>query len=430
MRLSLLLALVPAVALGAKPKVVLDAPKQVGPAIEKALKAKYQVVKKDVPDEPTAGDVKTACREAGGAIAVITARPGGDLFTVMVLNGADGSPLATFRVKGGKKPVKALPKPDTKRLMEGLSGAKAPKKEDAPKPPPEETKPPPEEKKPEDPKVAEKPAEEAPKKKERPPPSEPPPPPAEETRVTDREPAPRPKDEKKATAVRFGVGFKMFDRRFGYTDDLFDRLSTYYLPRGPALAVDVELFPGAFASNGPASWVGIIGNFDYALGIASRAQDGTKYGTEAITFRAALAGRIPVSILTIQPFFGFARQTFSIKSDTGMKPNIPSVGYNGLRGGLNLRVAIFGPVAFQAGVAGTALLSTGEIGAFFPRSRAGAMDANAALSATMLDLIEIRLGGEYQRYWFSMNPEPGDENIAGGALDIYLSGKLTVSIVL
>ena len=428
MRALLVLAALslPSLALAAKPKVVLDAPKAVGAALEKALKGKYAVSKAQLAPEPTGGDVKDACRTAGGAIAVVTARQGGDLYTVMVLNGADGSPLATFRLRGGKKPLKALPKPNAKALMEGLSEAKAPGRE-APKPPPEETKPPPEETKPEDKPVAEK----KPEERSRPKPSEPPPPPAEEIRSQpEEEVATTPSKKEKPQALRLGVGFKMFDRRFGYRDDLFDALSTYYLPIGPAVGGDLELFPAAFVTSSFAANVGVQASFDYAVGIASRAEDGTRYGTQALNVRASLTARIPVSVLTIQPFVGFSRQTYSISSSTGVKPNIPSVGYNALRPGLLLKLKIFGPVSLQLGAAYQALLQTGEIGAYFPRARAGGLDAGGALTVGLMERLEVRLAGEYQRYWFSMNPEPGDTYVAGGALDIFVSGTLSVAFTL
>src|SRR5688572_12984633 len=99
MRLALLclVLLAPALA-AAKEKVVLDARKPIEGLIEKAIKSKYTVKDMSLSDEPTAGDVKNACREAG-AVAVITAREGrGDMWTVMVLNGADGSPLSSFKI--------------------------------------------------------------------------------------------------------------------------------------------------------------------------------------------------------------------------------------------------------------------------------------------------------------------------------------------
>ncbi len=427
MRSWLFVLLVPALAL-AKPKVVLDAPKPIAPAIEKALKGKYDVKKAQLSADPTGGDVKAACRSAGGAIAVVTARQGGDLFTVMVLNGADGSPLATFRVKGGKKPVKVLPKPNIKALMDGLGDAKAPgkeeKKPEEAKPPPEETKPPPEETKP--------PPEEKPvaaeRKPERSKPSEPPPPPKEEVRRDDDERPTAKKD--KPTALRLGVGLRLFNRRFGYRDDLFDALSTYYLPLGPAIAADLELYPAAFVTSGFAANIGLYGAFDYAVGIASRAEDGTRYGTTAINLKVGLVGRIPISVLTVQPSIGFSRQVYSISSSTGVKPNIPSVGYNAIRPALDLKVRIFGPVAFQVGAAYLAVLQTGEIGAFFPRSKAAGLDANAGFTVSLFDRLELRARFEYLRYWFSMNPEPGDMNVAGGALDHYIGGSVNVAFTL
>jgi len=430
MRALLLLAvLVPSLAL-AKPKVVLDAPKQVSAALEKALKAKFAVSKAQLAAEPTSGDVKTACRNAGGAIAVITARQGGDLFTIMVLNGADGSPLTSFRVKPGKKPLKALAKPNTRALMEALGDAKAPGKEEK-KPPPEEAKPPPEEAKP--PTEEKKPPEDkvaATEKKDRPKPSEPPPPPAEEIRK-DEEDEPRPGVKKeKPVALRLGVGLRLFNRRFGYRDDIFEALSTYYLPLGPAVGADLELYPAAFITSGFAANVGIGAAFDYAVGIASRAEDGTRYGTTALSLRVGLLGRIPISILTIQPSFGFSRQVYSISSSTGVKPNIPNVGYNALRPALDLKVKIFGPVGFQAGVAYLAILQTGEIGAFFPRATAAGMDANAGFTVSLFDRLELRARFEYQRYWFSLNPEPGDMNVAGGALDHYVGGSMNVAFTM
>lgn len=429
--LALAFALLALPALAAKPKVVLDAPKPVSPALEKALKAKYTITKTSLAPEPTGGDVKAACLDAGGAIAVITARPGGgDLYTVMVLNGADGSPLGSFRVKAGKKPLKALSKPDAKKLGEGLKDARAPKKDAAPppdekKPPPDEKKPPPDEKNP--PADEKKPDE---KKPDRVKPTEPPPPPDETVR---EDPEPRSTAASpKPWALRAGVGFKLFNRLFGYTDDIFDALSTYYLPRGPAIAANLEVYPAAFVTGGPAAHIGLLVDFDYAVGISSKSEDGTKYGTTALNLRASLIGRIPISRVTINPFFGYALQTYGISSSSGTKPNIPNVSYGGLRGGLELRIMIIGPVGFQLGFAGTYLLSKGEVGGagYFPRAKANGIDANGALVLAIGERIEVTLGGEYQRYWYSMNPEIGDPYIAGGALDIYVSGKLGLAFKL
>lgn len=414
--------LLPALA-AAKQKIVLDAPKPVSALIEKALKSKYTIKKASLANEPTGGDVKAACREAGGAVAVVTARLGGDLFTVMVLNGADGSPLSTFRVKA--KNLKALPKPDVKKLLNGLDDAKAPKKEDAPKPPPEEAKPPPEEKRQEE--KPEPVAEEKPRDRGRPKPSDPPPPPKEEVVETPEEPSRPGAATPRSMALRFGLGLKIFSRMFGYTDDIFDRLSTYTLKAGPAIAAELEVYPAAFVTTGFAANVGVLGQFDYAVGIASRGEDGTRYGTSAVNLRLALAVRLPVSVLTVEPFFGYALQTYSIAASSGAKPNLPNVSYGGLRGGLLLKVTVFGPVGLQLHLAGTYPLSKGEISTYFQHLSVGGMDTGIALTVGLLDRLEVKAAYEYRRYWFSMNSVPGDENVAGGALDLYPSGSVMIA---
>ena len=42
---------------------------------------------------------------------------------------------------------------------------------------------------------------------------------------------------------------------------------------------------------------------------------------------------------------------------------------------------------------------------------------------------EARLVGDYERYFYSFKPEPGDEYVAGGALDQFYGGRLAVAYV-
>jgi hypothetical protein len=231
--------------------------------------------------------------------------------------------------------------------------------------------------------------------------------------------------------VRFGVGVKMFTRLFGYTDDIFQALSTYKLPLGPAIAFDADLYPAAFVTRGFASNIGLMGYFDFAVGISSKGSDGTKYGTSALDLKVALTVRIPVAnVITINPFFGFARQTFGITSSTGVKPNIPTVGYSGLRAGLQVRFKIIGPVSVQVSFAGDFLTTTGQIGStdYFPHSKTTGLDGQFAIPIAIGNHLEVKLQADYTRYWFTMNPNVGDPWIAGGALDIYASGSLIVAV--
>jgi hypothetical protein len=57
---------------------------------------------------------------------------------------------------------------------------------------------------------------------------------------------------------------------------------------------------------------------------------------------------------------------------------------------------------------------------YFPHATAGGVDAQIGPAVALSDFFELRLNGEYRRYFFSMNPRPGEAHIAGGALDEYL----------
>ena len=432
--LGVLLATTTALA-AAKPKVVLAAPGPMKALLTKSLKDKFTLVppKSALPDEPGANAVKQAVREAG-AVALLTAKLEDGVWSVMALNGADGAPLEQFRFKAPpkKKPLKALPKGTEKRLEAALAKAKPPAKEDAKK----------EEPKKEEPKK-EEPRKAAPPKEE----------PKQEEPVAKTEPAQTkaeepPKDEAPAQAVErddgtadqpqalnLGAGVKLFGRRLFYKDDIFGTLSKYTLPVGPALQLEADWYPGAHFTRGIGAHVGLSVGFNYALGISSVATDGTRYGTSALRLRVGLIGRIPLGRIQLLPQVGYVLQNFNIANGANgaEKPNIPDVRYSIFRAGLGTRISVYGPLGVTAGFAYQAPLSTGEISsaAYFPRLKAGGLDANFGVAVgPLFDHVEVRLGVEYIRYWYSMNPEPGDNSVAGGALDDSFGGSLMLAFTL
>lgn len=445
----------------AKPKVVVDAGGPMKALLTKALKKKFTVVapKNAIPDEPGSAAIKTACKEAG-AVAVVTARFSGGVWQVMALNGADGSPLEQFKFSPGKK-LKALPKGADKRLEAALLEAKPPGAKEEPK----KVEPAKEEPVKETP-VAEEPPKKLSKKeqakrdaelkkeeeaKAR----------AEAARKEEQdkkdaeaaaaakvekpvEPEPQPAASDgtdKTPALNAGVGFRMFSRRLYYVDDIFSRLSKYSLPIGPAIQAEIDWYPGAHFTKGIGSRIGLSLGFNYAIGITSVSVTGTRFATQALRFRAGLMGRISLGPVNVMPTGGIAIQNFNIASGAvGMqKPNIPDTRYTNLRVGLNTRIKLIqelgkglGPLSITAGFCYQQPLTTGEIGSatYFPRLSVNGMDANLGFAFGLFDRVELRLGGEYIRYGFKMNPEVGDPAIAGGAVDDSFAGALTVALTL
>ena len=276
-------------------------------------------------------------------------------------------------------------------------------------------------------------------------PTKPPPPPKEEDQVkpvveekvekVEEAPAPPDSEGHRLTALNLGVGIELFSRRFFYKDDIFMALSKYSLPLGPAPQLELDWFPGAHVSQGAIARIGISFGFNYAVGITSVANDGTRYSTSAMRLRAALMGRLTLGPLELLPHVGYRLQSYSIANGaTGAaKPNIPDVNYSTLRAGLGLKISLVGPLSVTGGFAYQAPLSTGEIGTakYFPRLKAGGLDANVGIAiGPLVNHLELRLSGDYVRYWYSMNPEPGDAAIAGGATDDYFGGSLMIAFTL
>ena len=74
------------------------------------------------------------------------------------------------------------------------------------------------------------------------------------------------------------------------------------------------------------------------------------------------------------------------------------------------------------------VLSVGEIGAWFPRATAGGMELAVHLTYPLSDHFFARMSGGYQYNFFDFHSKPGDERVAGGAKDQYLTAALSIGV--
>jgi hypothetical protein len=62
---------------------------------------------------------------------------------------------------------------------------------------------------------------------------------------------------------------------------------------------------------------------------------------------------------------------------------------------------------------------------WFPEAKANGMDVGLLVGFALPLGFEVRLGMDYRRYWFDLNPVPPDPPyVAGGALDQFLGGTI------
>lgn len=231
--------------------------------------------------------------------------------------------------------------------------------------------------------------------------------------------------------LELAVGVELFARNFSYNDDLFGRLRPYTLSGAPAIALQGVWYPGAHFTQGIAANLGLAFDVELGLGLESSDASGATFPTSALEAGGALRWRIPFGAASeLAVSAGGGVQQFSVDpADTGASPELPSVGYGFVRAGVDARIALPANLAVVAGLGYRQVLSAGEITEddWFPRASAGGVDGRIGLGYAIVDALEARVSVFGRRYFYAMDPEPGDARVAGGALDQYFGGSLSIA---
>lgn len=228
------------------------------------------------------------------------------------------------------------------------------------------------------------------------------------------------------TPLWVAVGVSGFSRDFSYTDDLFLALRPYQLPIGWAARAQARWYPAAHFTQDFAANIGLDVSFGAALGLRSRQRDGTTFGTDSLDFRAGADVRIPIDAVELGIGFGYGIHTYSLGvAEDGNTAQLPNVEYNFLRPAIRARIEVGAGIYTDASFGWRVLTGTGALGSseWFPRNSGSGFDLGAWLGWESDMGLGVRAGFEMQRYFFSMNPEPGDTHIAGGAADQFLAGS-------
>lgn len=219
-----------------------------------------------------------------------------------------------------------------------------------------------------------------------------------------------------------GLGARFFSRNLYYNDDIFGELSPYNLLMAPSLALQMHWYPGAHFTQGPLAHIGLVAEFSYALGLQSRTPNGKNLPTDAYQLQAGLRGRLPLGPVSLMLTVGYALQSFRIDTknpanESGLE--IPSVDYHALRIEPRAYWAIHPRVGLFLGAAYRVILAAGEIATepFFPRLWIGQIDAEAGLDIHILRWLAVRTRFQFNHAFSTMNSQPGDRRVAGGAID-------------
>jgi ribosomal protein L12E/L44/L45/RPP1/RPP2 len=254
------------------------------------------------------------------------------------------------------------------------------------------------------------------------------------------EPKPKTKrtKEDRPAAVDIEFDFRLVHRNFTYKDDLRGDLRDYKLQIGPGVGIKFQYYPGAHFTAGVGAQFGIDFEWERLFNFDSTRVDGQKFPTESQQFLVGLRWRYPKGRWEPSVVVDYGVHTFQFGVSGPAVPGedntagIPSVKYEFVRLGGGFRVGIGKKELFiiATNVAFRGVFSVGGIGTnlWFPEAKANGMDALLMFGFALPKGFEIRLSGDYRRYWFDLNPVPPDPPyVAGGALDQYWGGAVGVA---
>jgi hypothetical protein len=218
--------------------------------------------------------------------------------------------------------------------------------------------------------------------------------------------------------IDVGIGAHVYSRNFRYNESWQGGHQEYRLPAVPAPALSLDIFPHKYFGFGI--------NAEYSVALIS--EDAMKNRYRTGSFGYGVSGKVRYSLGPVGLIggVGYAANNFKItpETDDTTPPRVAGVDYKQLRAGVAARIPITDKFAIIGGGNYLHLLSMGEIASdkYFPRATGmgGEGFGGIALALPWMAGLEGRAMLDFRRYVFSMNSDPGDMHVAGGAVDQYI----------
>jgi hypothetical protein len=261
-----------------------------------------------------------------------------------------------------------------------------------------------------------------------PPPPAPSPRPSEEQPVHESDPSQRRRGREEALfAVR--VLLEAGTRHFSYVDRLTTTLRSYDLLAAPLVGVDGAVYPLARTRVAVLKDLGITGDYRLAFALSSSDSSGASVSTSWSAFDVGARERIHLNdsaVLGVHGGYGQNDYTFSGALGQGAK--LPDASYHFVSGGIDADLAL-ARLSLYVSASYLGVLSTGTVGTYFPRATVGGVEGALGAAYAIVGGLEVSIEVAYTRFFYSMNPQPGDAYVAGGALDQMGQGAVGVGYV-
>jgi hypothetical protein len=223
-----------------------------------------------------------------------------------------------------------------------------------------------------------------------------------------------------AISARAGIIHRTFD----FSDDIYDRLRKQDANIW-VYQVQAEVYP---FEQPIGDRLGVIARYEGVL--SGNVRDSDFGGNFAVIFQEVFGGvraRYPLGTNMLGFDLTFGRMRAGLE-DPSHRTNMPEVSYTQLRSSLDGNF-VLGPVHALVSAGFRLPLGYGEIkkADWFPRVGGYGVEAAGGLEYPLSRAVSLELSGSLRRYLLEMNSEPQDamkglSEVAGGAVDLYMSG--------
>jgi hypothetical protein len=227
-----------------------------------------------------------------------------------------------------------------------------------------------------------------------------------------------------------GLGVDVAGRWFRYSDPIGTGLRPYSMMGAPMPRVTAEVYPAAGTRVPILRDLGLTVAFAHAFQISSAVGKSTQLDTAWDRLRIGLRLRLRTSdlpfrevspeeavtspVIGISGGFGFDR--FAVAAPASLSGQMPDASYAYLHAGLDARLPVW-RFAFEPRASYLGAISAGPVYDRFREPKLGGVLLGGTIAFLLGAGFEVRAGGDYERWFSSFHPVPGDPHVAGGALD-------------
>jgi hypothetical protein len=228
--------------------------------------------------------------------------------------------------------------------------------------------------------------------------------------------------------LTLSLGPELGARRVTYRDRISTGLASYQSGTLGLVRLAAQLYPSSGKGLPVVSDIGLFGSTSRSLRAEAQFAPGTTFEDQWHAWDVGARWR---GIFAGEEWGSLSISYGSLSSELSGPPLyavlLPSGTLQYWRPGLDIRFPL-GPISLSICGGYLAVVVQDAIGHAFPRSSVGGLDLGGALAYSLNSRMELRLDGKYTRFFYTLNPLPGDPFVAGGALDEYVVAELAFTL--